>query len=139
MLSFDINNDDLVSFLKVFGDAKRMTINFQGNEPQWALKMDGSHNIVRAFDKCIAEIRSTPRPDALSDDAIADLIVRRSRNRYYATGRPCACPYDKASNGSACGGRSAYSRAGGAEPLCYPSDVKPWMISQTRQQVQASR
>ena len=41
LTSFDIN--DLVPFLKVFGDAEKMTINFpQSNEPQWTVKMDGS-------------------------------------------------------------------------------------------------
>ncbi|RLQ87091.1 SH3 domain-containing protein [Notoacmeibacter ruber] len=37
------------------------------------------------------------------------------------TGR-CDCPYDRARNGSRCGGRSAYSRPGGRSPRCYFSD-----------------
>lgn len=44
--------------------------------------------------------------------------IKESRNAYYATGHPCACPYDRARNGSSCGGRSAYSRPGGAEQKC---------------------
>jgi len=36
----------------------------------------------------------------------------------------CACPYSRASNGSRCGKRSAWSKPGGAEPLCYKSDIK---------------
>jgi hypothetical protein len=31
----------------------------------------------------------------------------------------CPCPYDRASDGSSCGARSAYSRSGGYEPKCY--------------------
>lgn len=31
----------------------------------------------------------------------------------------CACPYDRASDGSLCGARSAWSRSGGASPICY--------------------
>ena len=31
----------------------------------------------------------------------------------------CPCPYNIASDGSICGERSAYSRSGGYEPLCY--------------------
>lgn len=31
----------------------------------------------------------------------------------------CPCPYDRASDGSICGNRSAYSRSGGASPKCY--------------------
>jgi hypothetical protein len=59
----------------------------------------------------------------LNDKQIAELIVRESRQAYYATGHPCACPEDLARNGSRCGGRSAYSRPGGASPKCYVSDV----------------
>jgi len=35
----------------------------------------------------------------------------------------CPCPYSRASNGSRCGGRSAWSKPGGYEPLCYESDI----------------
>ena len=31
----------------------------------------------------------------------------------------CACPYDRASDGSLCGARSAWSKSGGASPQCY--------------------
>ena len=75
---------------------------------------------------------------ALTAAAIAAIIVQASRDQYHATGRPCACPDDTARNGSACGGRSAYSRPGGAAPLCYPSDVTAAMIESYRQR-QASR
>ena len=51
---------------------------------------------------------------------------------YLATGHPCACPYNLARNGSQCGGRSAYSRPGGAEPLCYPKDVSDGMVTDWR-------
>lgn len=34
----------------------------------------------------------------------------------------CDCPYDLASNGSSCGGRSAYSRPGGRDPICYENE-----------------
>jgi hypothetical protein len=60
---------------------------------------------------------------ALTAAAIAAIIVQASRDQYHAGGRPCACLDETARNGSSCGGRSAYSRPGGAAPLCYPSDV----------------
>lgn len=41
---------------------------------------------------------------------------------------PCPCPYSKARNGSLCGKRSAYSKEGGYEPLCYPEDITQGMI-----------
>jgi hypothetical protein len=71
----------------------------------------------------------------LTAAAIAAIIVQASRDQYHATGRPCACPDDSARNGSACGGRSAYSRPGGAEPLCYPSDVSAAMIESYRRKL----
>jgi hypothetical protein len=52
----------------------------------------------------------------LTAAAIAAIIIQVSRDQYHAGGRPCAC-LDTARNGSTCGGRSAYSRPGGAAPL----------------------
>jgi hypothetical protein len=74
----------------------------------------------------------------LTAAAIAAIIVQASRDQYHAGGRPCACPDDSMRNGRACGARSAYSRPGGAAPLCYPSDVTAAMIESYRQR-QASR
>lgn len=53
---------------------------------------------------------STPQP-----------VVSRAPIREPVSGS-CDCPYDITSNGSACGGRSAYSQPGGAEPICYTTD-----------------
>jgi hypothetical protein len=75
---------------------------------------------------------------ALTAAAIAAIIVQASRAQYHAGGRPCACPDDTMRDGRACGGRSAYSRPGGASPLCYPSDVTTAMIESHRQRT-ASR
>jgi len=69
---------------------------------------------------------------AVTVAAIAAIIVQASRNQYYATGHPCACPDDLMRNGQRCGGRSAYSRPGGAAPLCYPQDVTQAMIEEYR-------
>jgi hypothetical protein len=66
--------------------------------------------------------------EILTAAAIAALIVAESRRAYYATGHPCACPEDSMRNGRRCGNRSAYSRPGGAAPLCYPTDVSDAMI-----------
>jgi hypothetical protein len=74
----------------------------------------------------------------LTAAAIAAIIIQASRDQYHAGGSPCACPDDAMRNGRACGGRSAYSRPGGASPLCYPTDVTAAMIDAYRQR-QASR
>jgi len=75
---------------------------------------------------------SQNQPQGLSDAAVASLIVQESRNAYYATGHPCACPDDLMRNGRRCGGSSAYIRPGGAQPLCSVADVSPQMINRYR-------
>src|SRR5260370_4165803 len=67
-----------------------------------------------------------------TDAAIATMIVHESRNAYYASGHPCACPEDLMRNGRRCGGTSAYIRPGGAHPLCSTSDFSPDMIRQSQ-------
>jgi hypothetical protein len=69
---------------------------------------------------------------ALTAAAVAVLIVKESRDEYYATGHPCACPDDVTRNGRSCGKMSAYIRPGGAHPLCSPADVTAGMIEDYR-------
>jgi hypothetical protein len=66
---------------------------------------------------------SGAKPPAPTDQQIAEIVVRESRQGYYSTARPCACPDDLARNGTRCGMRSAYSHPGGASPKCYLLDV----------------
>ena len=89
-----------------------------------------------------AELPTVPQSDvkreakaAATTAAIVAMIINESRGQYYATGRPCACPSDRAKNGSLCGGRSANSRPGGEHPLCYPSEVTGEMIATRRQRM----
>ena len=70
--------------------------------------------------------------EPLSDAQVRQAIIQDSIARYQATGHPCACRYNPARNGSRCGGRSAYSRPGGASPLCFPQDVSDGMVADWR-------
>lgn len=70
-----------------------------------------------AFAALVAPMPAVARD---SDAAIKRRIIRASIAAYPGN---CPCPYNTASNGSSCGRRSAWSRAGGYAPLCYPSDV----------------
>jgi hypothetical protein len=65
----------------------------------------------------------------LTDDEIKDQIIRDSRNGYSGN---CACPYDRASNGSRCGKRSAYSRPSGAYVICYKHQISDEMVADAR-------
>nr|WP_298689578.1 hypothetical protein [uncultured Dongia sp.] len=60
-----------------------------------------------------------------SDAQIRQALIERSIASYPGR-RPC--PYNLAKNGSRCGGRSAWSKAGRYAPLCYQDDVSDAMI-----------
>jgi hypothetical protein len=69
----------------------------------------------------------TPQTDA----QVRQTIIKQSISEYSGT---CPCPYNKAKNGSSCGGRSAYSRRGGGTPLCYAKDVTDAMVADWRRE-----
>jgi hypothetical protein len=73
-----------------------------------------------------------PAREPLSDAQIREAIIKDSIGQYKATGHPCACPFDLMRNGRQCGNASAYSRPGGAQPLCYPKDVSDGMVADWR-------
>jgi hypothetical protein len=67
-----------------------------------------------------------------SDAQVRQEIIKESIAAYKATGHPCACPFDLMRNGKECGSVSAYSKPGGAAPLCYPKDVSGAQVSDWR-------
>lgn len=73
--------------------------------------------------------RPVPVVSGPSTKEIKQILIRRS-HAYYSGN--CPCPYNTMSNGRRCGGRSAYSRPGGASPLCYESDVSDAMVADYR-------
>ena len=62
-----------------------------------------------------------------TDVAIKKAMIRESIESYPGS---CPCPYSTARNGSRCGKRSAYSRAGGYETLCFESDITKDMLKE---------
>jgi hypothetical protein len=67
--------------------------------------------------------------DLLIEAEVKKAIIAESINTYPGN---CPCPYNRASNGSACGKRSAWSRKGGYAPVCYEHEVTPEMMSKWR-------
>lgn len=67
----------------------------------------------------------------LTDDQVRKALVEKSIASYPGS---CPCPYNVAKNGSRCGKRSAWSRAGGYAPLCYPSDITDAMVKRYREE-----
>jgi hypothetical protein len=74
-----------------------------------------------------------PKSSAPSDIAVVAQILRDARAAYAGS---CPCPYDVGQDGKRCAGRSAYSKARGRSPLCYPSQVTPAMVDAYRKRMQ---
>ena len=67
-----------------------------------------------------------------TDAQIRQMIIDSSIRSYSGN---CPCPYNSASNGSRCGGRSAYSRPGGASPICYDRDITDAQVAEYRRRL----
>ncbi|HEY5755727.1 MAG TPA: hypothetical protein VIU34_07885 [Steroidobacter sp.] len=65
----------------------------------------------------------------LSDEQIRQALIQQSITAYSGN---CPCPYNVDRAGRQCGRRSAYSKPGGQNPLCYASDVTDEMIARFR-------
>ena len=72
------------------------------------------------------------REAQVTDASIVKAIIQESIDSYPGN---CPCPYNSARNGSRCGKRSAYSREGGEEPICYKEDVTKEMINDYRRRL----
>ena len=66
---------------------------------------------------------------AQSDAEVKQRIIRESIASYAGS---CPCPYSRDRAGRSCGRRSAYSRPGGAAPICYPSDISAEEVRRAR-------
>jgi hypothetical protein len=71
----------------------------------------------------------------LTDDEIAGQLIKQSIAVYPGS---CPCPYHADRAGRTCGKRSAYSKPGGASPLCFRSDVTAEMVRAWRAKMSAS-
>jgi SH3-like domain-containing protein len=68
-----------------------------------------------------------PTPTRQVDRGAAIKAIIAESLQYYSGS--CPCPYNRDRGGRSCGARSAYSKPGGASPLCYPADVTEAMIA----------
>ncbi|MDV1188702.1 hypothetical protein RZP92_09780 [Raoultella planticola] len=62
--------------------------------------------------------------------AISKELSTNSIASYLGT---CACPFNTARNGSSCGRRSAWSKAGGYSPVCYKKEVTKEAVKEWHQ------
>ena len=84
---------------------------------KWVL---GFYSVALAF--------STSWRAPQTDGEIREKIVGESIANFRGD---CPCPYSGDRAGK-CGKRSAYSRSGGASPICYADDVTQQMIDEYR-------
>jgi hypothetical protein len=68
-----------------------------------------------------------------TDAAIKQEIIDESIASYRGN---CPCPYNTDRAGRRCGARSAYSRPGGASPICYAKDVTQKMVEEYRRRTE---
>ncbi|ANF81359.1 hypothetical protein A3K93_03560 [Acinetobacter sp. NCu2D-2] len=79
---------------------------------------------------CVA-FGAEAKQSSQSVDAIKQKIIKESIESYPGN---CPCPYNTVRNGSRCGKRSAYNRAGGYSPIGYTEDVSDRMVKEYKGQ-----
>lgn len=87
--------------------------------------------ILLAVSSLLSSESSLAKTPVLSDAQIKQKVIEESIAQYPG---PCACPFNHARNGSSCGKRSAWSKPGGYDPICYADEVTPQMIKDWREQ-----
>ena len=97
-------------------------------------RKNGGYHYHRKAVETPRPVVSTPAPIVDSSVAktgkeIKQVLIRQSLSGYSGN---CPCPYNTDRAGRKCGKRSAYSRPGGASPLCYESDVSRKMVDAYR-------
>ena len=127
------------------GTAVKMTSEISGNWVRVVIEKTGASGwmhtsylssvvptndiLNRHRDKAPANVGSVSRK---TDDEIRRILIARSISGYFGS---CPCPYNLDRGGRRCGGRSAYSRPGGASPRCYPSDITAAELSAWRERL----
>ncbi|TQV89386.1 hypothetical protein [Aliikangiella coralliicola] len=74
--------------------------------------------------------------EPLSDKEVTNILIKQSIRNYSGN---CPCPYNRDRAGRRCGKRSAWSKPGGASPLCFASDVTKEMIGEFRRGTKSSK
>lgn len=101
--------------------------------------MTASHagTLAAVFVFAMLMIGAMPVSAQRADDAaLKQRIIADSRASYRGA---CPCPYDTMRNGRRCGTNSAYTKPGGARPLCFDQDVTQDMLEAYRRRLPAGR
>jgi SH3-like domain-containing protein len=89
-----------------------------------------SHLLRSERTQKVSKPQPTPTPPvvrkkSVDNGTIIARIIEESIASYLGS---CPCPYNTDRGGRRCGKRSAYSRPGGYDPICFAGDVTPDMI-----------
>ena len=76
--------------------------------------------------------QATTPNETKTDADIKQILTEASIARHPGN---CPCPYNVDRAGRQCGKRSAYSRPGGASPLCYANDISDDMVKEYRKEL----
>ena len=101
----------------------------QGETVSDLVSLAGSSHAIGSLPCTSLSGASATDPSPLTGAEIRSILIRQSIARYSGS---CPCPYNSDRAGRRCGRRSAYSRPGGASPLCYPSDVSDGAVEAYR-------
>ena len=106
-----------------------LAMNALNEEVTDRIDLTGSSRAIGALPCGSSASGSAVRPSGPTDAEIRRILVRQSISAYSGS---CPCPYNTDRAGRRCGRRSAYSRPGGASPLCYPGDVSDRAVATFR-------
>lgn len=100
-----------------------LDVHLQPGENQMNIKLATISVLAAAF--VFVSDMAIAKSNQLTDDQVKQRIIDDSIASYPGT---CACPFNTARNGSSCGCRSAWSKAGGYSPVCYKKEVTKDMV-----------
>jgi hypothetical protein len=100
-----------------------LDVHLQPGENQMNIKLATISVLAAAF--VFVSDMAIAKSNQLTDDQVKQRIIDDSIASYPGT---CACPFNTARNGSSCGRRSAWSKAGGYSPVCYKKEVTKDMV-----------
>jgi hypothetical protein len=99
---------------------------------KFSAKFTSRPRVVFAFALVVTFAQSQTPKTPKTDAEIKQAIIDESIASYRANRGNCPCPYNTDRAGHKCGARSAYSRPGGASPICYEKDVTQKMVDEYR-------
>ena len=123
----------LIAKLRQRNTARLRVTKAQNEQVTDRISLTGSSRAIGSLPCSSSPRASSSRPSGRTDAEIRQLLINQSIARYSGS---CPCPYNTDRGGRRCGGRSAYSRPGGASPLCYPTDVSDAAVEAYRARTQ---